>query len=36
MYELQSIIRRKRGIETGFTIEGVEYMTFKKNKKKKI
>ena len=36
LYDLKSIIRRKRGIETGFTNEGVKYMTFKKNKKKKI
>jgi len=28
LYDLKSIIRRKRGIETGFTNEGVKYMTF--------
>ncbi|AES89149.1 hypothetical protein MtrunA17_Chr4g0035231 [Medicago truncatula] len=36
MYELQSVIRRKRGIETGFTVEGVKYMAFRKNMKKQI
>jgi hypothetical protein len=36
MYELQSVIRRKRGIETEFTVEGVKYMAFRKNMKKQI
>jgi hypothetical protein len=35
MHELQSVIRRK-GIETGFTVEGVKYMAFRKNMKKPI
>jgi len=33
MHELHSVIRR-RGIESGFTVEGVKYMAFRKNMKK--
>ncbi|CAJ2679298.1 unnamed protein product [Trifolium pratense] len=35
MYELQSVIRR-RGIKTGLTLEGVKYLTLRKNMKKQI
>ncbi|XP_058759012.1 uncharacterized protein LOC131632245 [Vicia villosa] len=35
IHELQSIIRR-RGNETGFTVEGAKYMAFRKNMKKQI
>ncbi|KAL5075673.1 hypothetical protein RYX36_014657 [Vicia faba] len=35
-HELQSLIRRKRGIETGFKAEGVKYMALRKNMKKQI
>ncbi|CAL5212393.1 unnamed protein product [Lathyrus oleraceus] len=35
-HELQSIIRRKRGIETGFKVEFVKYMALRKNMKKQI
>ena len=35
MYELQSVIRR-RGIETGFTVEGVKYLALRKTTKKQI
>jgi len=34
--ELQSVIRRKRGIETGFTVEGVKYLALRKTTKKQI
>ncbi|XP_050899403.1 uncharacterized protein LOC127106158 [Lathyrus oleraceus] len=36
IHELQSIIRRRRGNETGFTVEGAKYMAFRKNMKKQI
>ncbi|CAL5212397.1 unnamed protein product [Lathyrus oleraceus] len=36
MHELQSVIRRKRGIETGFKVECVKYMALRKNMKKQI
>ncbi|XP_058750469.1 uncharacterized protein LOC131623479 [Vicia villosa] len=35
-HELQSVIRRKRGNETGFKVEGVKYMALRKNMKKHI
>ncbi|PNX61343.1 hypothetical protein L195_g060620, partial [Trifolium pratense] len=35
MHELQSVIRR-RGIKTGLTLEGVKYLTLRKNMKKQI
>ncbi|XP_058759031.1 uncharacterized protein LOC131632264 [Vicia villosa] len=35
-HELQSVIRRKRGIETGFKVECVKYMALRKNMKKRI
>ncbi|XP_058759020.1 uncharacterized protein LOC131632252 [Vicia villosa] len=35
-HELQSFIRRKRGVETGFKVEGVKYMALRKNMKKQI
>ncbi|KAL5055487.1 hypothetical protein RYX36_036169 [Vicia faba] len=35
-HELQSLIRRKRGIETGFKAEGLKYMALRKNMKKQI
>jgi hypothetical protein len=34
--QLQSVIRRKRGIETGFTVEGVKYLALRKNTRKQI
>ncbi|XP_058759015.1 uncharacterized protein LOC131632249 [Vicia villosa] len=36
MHELQSVIRRKRGIETAFKVECVKYMALRKNMKKQI
>ncbi|XP_012573256.1 uncharacterized protein [Cicer arietinum] len=36
MHELQSVIRRRRGGETGFTVEGVKYLALRKNMKKQI
>lgn len=36
MHELQSVIRRRRGNETGFTVEGVKYLALRKKMKKQI
>ncbi|KAK7312329.1 hypothetical protein VNO77_36109 [Canavalia gladiata] len=36
MHELQSVIRRKRGNETGFAVEGVKYLALRKKMKKQI
>ncbi|AES89148.1 hypothetical protein MtrunA17_Chr4g0035221 [Medicago truncatula] len=34
--ELQSVIRRKRGVETGLAVEGVKYLALRKTTKKQI
>ncbi|KAJ1428192.1 hypothetical protein SESBI_09198 [Sesbania bispinosa] len=36
MHELQSVIRRRRGNETGFIVEGVKYLALRKKMKKSI
>ncbi|XP_027355386.1 uncharacterized protein LOC113865187 [Abrus precatorius] len=36
MHELQSVIRRKRGTETEFVVEGVKYLALRKKMKKQI